>query len=213
MSQPQLTLYHAPMSRSVRVRWCLEEMGLPYTLERVEPITPQSRGNLGGEALKAVSPLQKVPVLKDGEATMLESVAMVDYLVTKYGPTELAVRPDEADYARYLEWLHFAEGAMSMAVNLTLAHGVFLPEDKRNPALFQWARAELDKLLALLGERGFEDGREFLAGGRLTGADIAIGYLLFLLKIVKQFDGAPENVRVYFDRLRAREAWKTASAD
>jgi len=213
MANPDLTLYHAPMSRSVRVRWCLEEMGLPYTLERVEPITPQSRGNLGGDAFKQVSPHQKVPVLKDGDATMLESVAMVDYLVTKYGPTDLAVTPEEPDYARYLEWLHFAEGAMSMAVNLTLAHGVFLPEGKRNPALLQWSRAELDKLLGLLGERGLAEGRAFLAADRLTGADVAVGYLLYLLKIVKQFDGAPESVRAYFDRLRARPAWITASAD
>ena len=131
MSEPNITLYHAPMSRSVRVRWCLEEMGLPHTLENLGPITANQRGNMGGEAFKAINPMQKIPAMTDGDRVMLESVAMVEYLVTRYGPTELAVTPDEPDYDRYLEWMHFSEGTMSMAVNLTLAHTTLLPEEQR----------------------------------------------------------------------------------
>lgn len=213
MSEPQITLFHAPMSRSVRVRWCLEEMGLPHTVENLGPITGDQRGNMGGDAYRAVNPLQKIPAMKDGDVIMLESVAMVEYLVTKYGPTELAVTPDEPDYARYLEWMHFCEGTMAMAVNLTLAHNVLLPEAQRNPGLAKWARSEVDKQLKLIAERGLGEGREFLAAGRFTAADISIGYILYLLKVVKQFDGAPEPVRAYFDRLRDRPAWQRASAD
>jgi glutathione S-transferase len=213
MSEPNITLYHAPMSRSVRVRWCLEEMGLPHTLVNLGPITANERGNMGGATYKAINPMQKVPAMSDGDRVMLESVAMVEYLVTKYGPTELAVTPDEADYDRYLEWMHFSEGTMSMAVNLTLAHTTLLPEEQRNPALAKWARLELDKQLKLVAERGLGEGREFLAADRFTAADIALGYLFYLLKIVKQFDDAPDEVRAYFERLRQRPAWQRASAD
>lgn len=212
--EPRLTLYHAPMSRSVRVRWCLEEMGLPHTLERLGAITAEARGNLGGDAYRAINPLQKVPALKDGDQVILESLAMLEYLAGKHGPTPLALTPDEPDYGRYLEWLHFGEAAMAMSVNLTLAHTTLLPEAHRNKGMGQWARSEVDKQLAFISERGLENGaRQYLAGDRLTLADMSIGYILFLLKIVKQFDGAPQSVRDYFDHLRQGEAWKRASAD
>ena len=209
MSDPQFVLYHAPMTRSIRPRWALEEMGLPYTLERVS----FDRGNVGGEGYASVNPMQKIPAFKDGDTVILESTAILEYLVTKYGPTPLAVTPDEAEYGRYLEWLHFAEATMSMAVNLTLAHTTLLPEEHRNPTLAQWARAQVDKQLAVIGERGLGEGREYLAAGRFTAADIAVGYMLYLLKIVRQFDGAPDSVRAYFDQLKARPAWQAASAD
>lgn len=213
-TEPNLTLYHAPMSRSVRVRWCLEEMGLPHTLERLGAITPDVRGKLGGEAYRAVNPLQKVPALKDGEMVMLESVAMLEYLAAEYGPTPLALTAGEADFGRYLEWLHFGEATMSMSVNLTLAHTTLLPEAHRNAGLAKWARAEVDKQLNFFSERGLDGGaRRFIAGDRLTLADMSMGYMLYLLKIVKQFDGAPQPVRDYFDRLRAIESWGRASAD
>jgi glutathione S-transferase len=211
--EPRLTLYHAPMSRSVRVRWCLEEMALPHHLERLGAITPQTRGDVGGADYRAVHPLQKVPALKDGETVILESLAMLEYLAAKHGPTPLAVTPDEADFGRYLEWLHFGEATMAMSVNLTLAHSTLLPEAHRNAGMLKWARGEVDKQLKLLAERGLADDRAFLAGGRLTLADMSVGYMLYLLKIVKQFDGAPEPVRAYFDRLRAFDSWTRASAD
>jgi len=209
-ADPRLTLYHAPMSRSVRARWCLEEMGLPYAIERPN----FQHGDVGGEAFKAVNPLQKIPALQDGEDILLESLAICDYLAHRYGPTPLVVTPDEADYGRYLEWTYFGEATMAMGVNLSLAHTSLLPEAHRNPGLAKWARGEVDKQLKVLAERGLENGaRRFLAGDRLTLADMSLGYMIFLLKIVKQFDGAPEPVRAYFDRLRQFESWKRASAD
>lgn len=209
-AESNLTLYHAPMTRSVRVRWCLEQMGLPYVLERVS----FDRGNVGGDAYRAVNPMQKVPAFKDGDTVVLESTAIVEYLVTRHGPTELAVSPDEPEYGRYLEFLHFGEATMSMGVNLTLAHGYLLPEDQRNPSVLKWARAAVDKQLGLIAERGLENGaRDWIAAGRLTAADMSVGYMLYLLKIVRQFDGAPPVVQAYFDRIKALPSWQAASRD
>jgi glutathione S-transferase len=205
-----LTLYHGAMSRSIRVRWCLEEMGLPYTLERPD----FKHGNVGGEAYKVVHPLQKIPALKDGDQTLFESVAICEYLAHRYGPTDLVVKPQEADFGRYLEWLHFGEASMSMPVNLILAHTLLLPEERRNPGLAAWARQTVDKQLALVAERGLDGGkRSYLAGERLTLADMSLIYMLYLLKITKQFDTAPQAVSDYFNRLRQVESWQRASAD
>ncbi|HAQ35328.1 MAG: glutathione S-transferase [Maricaulis sp.] len=203
-----LVLYHAPQTRSIRVRWALEEMGLDY---RIEPVQFKSRP-AGDEAFAKISPLRKLPAFRDGAMTMTESNAILQYLLGKYGPSDLEVKPDEADYGRYLQFLHFGEGGMTMPVSLLLAHTALLPEDQRNPALAKWAKIETGKLLDYLADHGL-DGRDWLAAGRFTAADISVVYMLYLLKIIRQFDAAPEILKVYFARATGRDAWKKASAD
>jgi glutathione S-transferase len=164
-----LVLYHAPQTRSIRVRWALEEMGLDY---RIEPVQFKSRP-AGDEAFAKISPLRKLPAFRDGAMTMTESNAILQYLLGKYGPSDLEVKPDEADYGRYLQFLHFGEGGMTMPVSLLLAHTALLPEDQRNPALAKWAKIETGKLLDYLADHGL-DGRDWLAAGRFTAADISV---------------------------------------
>ena len=207
-STPEIILYHAPRSRSVRVRWCLEEMGLVYRLER----PAFNHGDVGGEAFRAVNPLQKVPAMSVDGAVMLESLAMIDYLASVCGPTELRATPDEADYARFLEWFHYGEASLAMGVNLLLGHMALLPEAQRNPAMAAWARKEVDKHLAHIAARGLED-REWLACGRFTAADMSVGYMLYLLKLIRVMGDAPEPVQAYWARIAARPAWRAASAD
>ena len=74
------------------------------------------------------------------------------------------------------------------------------------------ARAEVAKTLAVIGEAGLDQGREYLAGNRLTAADISVVYMLYLLKLIKQFDGAPDNVKAYFKHITSRDSWKKATA-
>ena len=214
MTTPNITLYHAPMSRSVRVRWALEEMGVPHTIENLGFITPDVRGNIGGEAYKAIHPLQKVPAMKDGDQVILESLAMLDYLGHRYGPTDLMVRSDEADYARYLEWFQFGEAAMSAPVNMLVAHNALLPEKARVESIVKWGLKTVGDQLTMMTERGLENGkREFLAGDRLTFADMSVTYMLFLLKITKSFPDAPAEISDYFNRMKALPGWQTATAD
>ncbi len=210
---PKLTLYHAPQSRSVRPRWCLEEMGLDYGIERLS-VMGEARGNVGGETYKAINPMQKVPALKDGDTVVLESLAICEYLANRYGPSPLVVTSDEADYPRYLEWLHFGEATMSMSINLMLAHAVILPEKHRNEAMLKWALDLVSSQLNLVVERGLDRGkRDFVAGDRLTLADMSLGYMLFLLKITGQFHVVPDVASDYFNRLRSTDSWKRATAD
>ncbi|OLF75439.1 glutathione S-transferase [Maricaulis sp. W15] len=202
-----LRLFHAPRTRSVRVRWLLEEMGLPYELEQVA----FAQRPAGDEAYAEIHPLRKVPALEDKGRVMFESVAILQYLMGRYGPTELEVTPDEADYDLYLQWLHFGESGMLMPVTLLLAHTALLPEKARNPVIARSAKFDTVKVLAMLADHGLA-GRDYLAANRFTAADISVGYMLFLLKIIKQLEDAPEAVTAYFARLTARPGWSVASA-
>jgi len=203
-----LTLFHAPRSRSVRVRWLMEEMGAPYELHRVN----FSHGDVGGEEYKKINPLQKVPAIKDGDAVMIESVAIMQYVMARYGPTELSVAADEDGFPDYLQYLQFGESGLNMPVNLLLGHTVLLPEDQRSPGMARWARAETKKALGFV-DAGLKD-REFLAAGRFTAADISVAYVLFLLKLIGQLDDvATPAILDYWGRMKAREAWRRASAD
>ncbi len=207
VDQSDLRLYHAPRTRSLRVRWLLEEMKLPYTLESVA----FAQRPAGDEAYADIHPLRKVPALADKGRVMFESVAIMQYIMGRYGPTDLDVKPDEADYDLFLQWLHFGESGMILPVTLLLAHTVLLPEKARSDVIARSAKADTVKALALLAEHGLK-GREFLAGDRFTAADISVGYMLFLLKIIKQMDDAPEAVKAYFARLTTRPTWIAASA-
>ncbi|GGG96364.1 glutathione S-transferase [Glycocaulis albus] len=203
-----LILFHAPMTRSIRARWAMEEMGLDYRLERVA----FDRGNVGGDEYRKIHPLQKIPALKDGDTVILESVAILEYLINRYGPTPLRVDPSESGYPRYLEWLHYAEGSLGMPVNLLLAHTTLLPEAQRNEGIARWAKKEVEKHLQLIATRGLE-GRDWLAADRFTAADISVGYLLYLLKIIRQLKDAPPAIQAYWERLTALESWQKASAE
>ncbi|MCW5724512.1 MAG: glutathione S-transferase family protein [Maricaulaceae bacterium] len=207
--KPDLVLFHVPRTRSLRVRWALEETGLPYRLERPE----FTRGDVGGAAYKAVNPLQKIPALTDGGGeAVCESIAAIQYLLGRYGPFDIEVKPDEADYGRYLHFLHYGEAASALPVSMLLAHVALLPEEHRIPAMAKWARYETAKALKYLDEHGLA-GRDWLAGGRFTAADISVVYMLLLLKLIGEFGAAPDGVKAYFERATAREAWKRASAD
>jgi glutathione S-transferase len=206
--KPDLTLYHAPRTRSIRVRWMLDEMGLPYTLHRLQFATRPA----GDESYALIHPLRKVPALKDGEEVVLDSIAIMQYLLGRYGPSPLEIAPDEDEYGRYLHWLHFGESGMIMPVSLLLAHTQMLPEDKRDPKLAAWAKYETGKLLAFASEHAIGD-REFIAGDRLTAADMSLTYMFYLLKLMRQFTDVPENLKAYFARMTALPGWIAASAD
>jgi len=202
-----IRLYHAPRTRSVRVRWLLEEMGLPYELVPVQFDTRPA----GDEAYARIHPLRKVPALEDKGERVYESLAILQYLMGRYGPTDLDVRPDEAEYGRFLQWLHFGEAGVLMPVQLLLAHTMLLPEKARDPRLAAWAKADAMQLLGFAAEHGLGD-REFFAAGRFTAADISITYMLFLLKLMRQFDELPDNLKAYFARMTSRDSWAVATA-
>ncbi|MGB0514920.1 MAG: glutathione S-transferase family protein, partial [Wenzhouxiangellaceae bacterium] len=112
-----ITLHHLNNSRSQRVLWLLEELGLKYKLKRYQR---DRKTNLAPEALKDVHPLGKSPVLVDGDATLAESAVIVEYLARKYGDGDWAPAPEHPDYWKFSYWMHYAEGSLMPPLLLKL---------------------------------------------------------------------------------------------
>ena len=160
-----IELYHCKDARSFRALWALEELGLPYTLHTM-PFPPRLRVP---EYLEQ-NPLGTIPLLVDGTTRMTESSAIPQYLATRYGPTPLAVSPEEADYGLYLDWLHRSEATLTFPQTIVLRYTRLEPDERKLQQAAddytQWFFSRLKHLT-----RALADGREWLCAGRFTMAD------------------------------------------
>src|SRR5260370_25125266 len=114
-----LTLHHLNDSRSQRILWLLEELGVPYEMKRYQR---DAKTRLAPPELTAVHPLGKSPVVTDGDVRIAESGAVVDYIIRTYGQGngKIAMMPAGADYEAYNEWLHYSEGSAMLPLMLNL---------------------------------------------------------------------------------------------
>jgi glutathione S-transferase len=198
-----ITLYHCTAARSFRPLWALEELRLPYDLKML-PFPPRA---LAREYL-ALNPLGTIPLLVDGDTRMTESAAVLQYLVTRFGPTPLAVGVDEQSYGAYLNWLHFGEATLTFPQTLVLRYGKLEPEARRSPQVAtDYAKWFFGRLRAV---EAAVSGSETLCAGRFTVADISVGYALLLAErigLAKDFGPA---VTAYWQRLQARDGFRRA---
>lgn len=199
-----IVLHHSPRTRSLRVVWLLEELGVPYEL-RAMTFTPDV---LQHADYLRLSPLGKVPALEDGEVRLFESGAIVEYLVERYGDGRLA--PDIGTPARaaYLQWIHFAEGTAMPPVSELAQHTMFKPTEERLPAVVADARARIHLWLRVV-EQALA-GRDYLCGAQFTAADVMMGYSLLLAKWFGMIGDDMPNLGAYLARLEARPALQTA---
>ena len=198
-----ITLYHCTAARSFRPLWALEELGFAYEL-RMLPFPPRAFA----KDYLALNPLGTIPLLIDGDTRMTESAAILQYLVTRYGPTPLAVGVDEACYGAWLNWLHFGEATLTFPQTLVLRYGKLEPEARRNPQVAtdyaKWFFGRLRAVEAAVA------ASETLCAGRFTVADISVGYALLLadrIGLAKDFGPA---VAAYWQRLQARDGFRRA---
>ncbi len=202
-----IQLYHCKGARSVRPLWTLYEMGLEHELITL-PFPPRvfQKEYLG------INSLGTIPYLIDGDVRMTESAAICQYLVEKYGPTPLAVTPDEPDYASYLNWLHHSDATLAFAVAVVFRYSHVEPEERRQPQVVedytQFYRGRLRMLAATL-----EDGRQYLCSGRFTIADICIGYALQFGKTLGLDYALTPEIEAYFQRITDRPAYKKVDAE
>lgn len=197
-----IKLHHAPFSRSVRVLWLLEELGLPYELEVLPPIattTPFSQA----------TPTGKVPTLEDGPLVMFESIAIMEYLLDRHGQGRLAPSWTSGDRGPFLQWLHYAEATAFPPLGYLARHSFALPKAERIPASARENRELAAKVLAL-PERVLAES-QYLVGGGFTAADIAMGYTVGTARLLGLLDPLP-NLDAYLGRLSQRPAFQRATA-
>lgn len=199
-----LTVHHLRRSQSERIVWLCEELGLEYTLKSYDrdPVT-----RLAPPDYKALHPMGIAPVIDDGDLTLAESGAIVDYLDTKYGAGRLALAVTHADYAQYLYWLHSSNGNLQplMGRNMILGR-LELPAD--NPIL-RSTRGRLDLALGLYEDR--LGTATWLAGETFTAADIMTVFSLTTMRLFHPLDLVPyPRIRAYLARVVARPAYRRA---
>lgn len=197
-----LKIYHAPRTRSLRVVWLCEEMGVPYQLG-VEKFGAPSAEFL------AINPFGAFPALVDGEVTMIESIAMMQYVMSKYGPTDLALSPSHTDYAKYLQFLLFGEAGMAMYCNPLIATKFRAPEDKRDNWTVDHLKATIAQRLDFVEKQLGEE--PYIAGSQFTAADISVGYTIGITDFAANCKLSPK-LQAYHDRLTARPAYQRAMA-
>jgi len=198
-----IELWHCPDARSFRPLWALEELGLAYELHLL-PFPPRVRE----PAYLEINPLGTIPAMKDGDTFMSESAGIVQYLVTRYGPSDLAVPVDDPAYGAWVNWLHFGEATLTFPQTLVLRYRQFEP-GRAEIVADDYAKWFLSRLRHV--DRALAHG-DWLCAGRFTAADISVGYALLLavqLKLDEKFSPA---VRAYWERLKARPGFLAAKA-
>lgn len=200
-------VYHAPPTRSMRIVWALEELGLPY---EIAP-TKLDRAYFKTPEWRAISPTGKIPVMYDEGKPLFESVAAIHYLSEKYADGKLARRPRDDDYGAFLQWLHYGEAGMGPYFGMLIGQTRVLPEEQRIEAMKQWAIMECRNCCAVL-ESALGD-KPFILGEEFSLADISLGYGLHLIRLSGESkDIIGPRTMAYYGRLAERPAWRKAAA-
>ena len=199
-----IKIYSCNDSRGLRPMWTAEEMGVSYEYEMM-PFPPRF---LHKEYMD-VNILGTIPYLIDGEVEMTESVAMCQYLVDLYGPTDLKVAIDEPDYHHYLNWLAHSDATLTFPQTVVLRYtfqevGV---ADKAAEGYRRWFVARLKLLEKSL------DSREYLCSNRFTIADICVSYAIYLAKTLQIDEAFKPNILRWTDMLFEREGFIKAIAN
>lgn len=198
-----ITVHHLNDSRSDRILWLLEELGVPYEIKAYQR---DALTRLAPPELKAVHPLGKSPLITDDGRTIAESGAIIDYLVRRHGNGRLQPDPASPLYDEYVQWLHYAEGSATLPL-LMLLYVTWLAGGDVPAPMKQRIDDELANHLGYL-ERSLA-GRQFICGDQLTGADVQITFVAEMAKLLGQLGDKP-NLTAYVARMHQRPAYRRA---
>jgi glutathione S-transferase len=196
-----IKIYHIPGTRALRIVWLAEEMALPYEIVSVQ--------GFRDPALANVNMMNAVPVLEDGATRITESLAIMDYLMDRYGPTPLKPAPTDANFAEYLQFFHFGEATLGARFRNLIVARLFAPDDEKD----NWATRD--------SESGFMTGvgmiaeklrhGPYLAGDKFTAADISCTLMLGGgAKVFGWGERYDPAVRDYLERVTSRDAYRRA---
>lgn len=196
-----IEVHHLSESRSRRITWLLEELGLEYRIIKYQR-DPETR--LAPPELLKIHPLGKAPVIRDGDQVIFESGAIVEYLIRRYGNGRLAPAPDTPDYNRYLEFLHYAEGSAMVPLLLKLYTSRL---GEAGAPLKPRIASEMHNHLGFLNDQ--LASRDYFVGSDLTGADVQ---LIFVTQFAVKFSSeeAFPHLAAFNKRMAARPAYQRA---
>lgn len=202
------TLYHVPTSRSLRVLWTLEEIGAT-----VEVKSLGTRPRLHEAEYLSINPAGTLPALVDGNRSIYESLAICEYLAVRHG-SDLVVGPDEPERPEFVQWLLYGEATLQAPLSVMARVGRIrhkTPEMQAGiDAVLADARHSLSMRIKLLEQR--LEGRDFLVAGRMTLADISVGYPLNNMGKSNFAALLGPRAAAYRERLLARPAFQRAVA-
>ena len=198
-----LVVHHLNNSRSQRVLWLLEELGIEYDIKYYER---DAETMLAPKSLRQIHPLGKSAVITDADLTIAESGALIEYVVNRYGNGRLIPAPDTKERLRYTYWLHYAEGSAMPPLLLQLILERFGLGDSKPMDAFIVPQIELhfDYVESELRKSTWFAGEEF------TAADIQMSFPLELLAMHKEQVENRPKLKEFLDRIHARPAYKRA---
>ena len=189
--------------RGFRVVWLLEEMGLPYRMRPVDLLA----GLEDDTEFLAVNPAGFIPVLVDGDTTMVESIAIMEYLLARYGPSPLAPDADDSAFPAYQQFLHLGEAGLAGPINVIVAAHILAPEAERDNWTTRWALRTFESRRGLVARQLASS--PYMAGEAFTAADISVTYAL---EFAHRTGNAvlSETERAYVARTTGRAAYARA---
>ena len=200
-----ITIYHLDTSRSERIVWLMEELGLEYKLELFQ----RNDNGSAPDAMRKIHALGKAPVIRDGNTVLAESGAIVDYIVHRYAGDRLAVAPAAHDYARYIYWFHFAEGSLMSLLILALVLSR-VPEADASPVRAR-VLERMKQTLAFIDSELAQ--ATYFAGATFSAADIMMTFPFTTMRHFLKYDLAPyANILAYLQRIESRPAYQKAMA-
>jgi glutathione S-transferase len=199
-----LTVHHLNQSRSKRVLWLLAELEMPY--QRIDH-QRDAQTHLAPKSLQAVHPLNKAPVVVDGDITLCESSTIMEYILDKDSKKRLRPEKGSKEYYQYMEWSHFAEGSLALPVMCKLFMGM---ETRRGDQamdsyIAKEVRLDFNYIESTLAKR------DYFAGVQFTAADIMMHSMLEIAASIGLLIGQ-EKTMAYLSKLQQRPAYQNAAS-
>jgi glutathione S-transferase len=199
-----ITVYGGWPTRAFRVVWALEEMGLGYQLRSVD-----LRQRMQDEELVKRNPAGFLPVLDDDGVVMVESIAILEYLIARHDGKALARAAGDPDFASYQQFLHLGESGLAAYLNIVVASRFFAPEAERQNWGAQVAERLFFNRLALVSRRLSQ--APMMAGDAFSAADISVTYALDMADRLGLAERFGPELQDYRARISARPAYKTTT--
>ena len=200
-----LKLYLTPNTRAGRVAWLLEELEMEYELE----ILPFTKEGLKSPEHRARHALGRVPVIEDGNISIFESGAIIQYILDKYDNKGLKPNTDSDQYPYYLQWFHYCEGMVMPPMNQIVVQTVLLPPERRDENVLNQATKLLSKALKPVDD--FLMGKDYLIGD-FSAADCMLGHSCYMSNKFGTVSDDMKNIKNYVSKIESRDAFQKAIA-